>query len=103
MEWECLGCGSFRLCLSETSPLVVYKGGLTFPLCPNSWHGLKLIDALSELWVYCLFKVINKAYVTKSRDCYVNLKFSDKFLHRAITLAQGGELSPSGLPGSLGL
>ncbi len=70
--------------------------GLVFPLCPSGWHRLEPIDSLLEPGVDHLLKVINKAYVAKSGDGPMNLKLSDKFFYRAVTLAQGGELPPSG-------
>src|SRR5258708_8459368 len=96
MEQECPVGGSLRLCVSEVPPLVVKEGGLAFPLCPSCWHGLELIDALSEPGVDHLLEVINEAYIAKSRDGPVNLELSDEFLYGAVTLAQGGELPPSG-------
>ncbi len=66
---------------------VVEEGGFVFPLCPSGQHGLKVVDAFMELWVYCLLKVINKANVAKSGGGSMNLKLSDEFLHRAVTLA----------------
>ena len=67
-----------------------------FPLCPSGQHGLKVVDAFMEPWVYHLLKVINKANVAKSRDGSMDLELSDEFLYGAVTLAQGGKLPPSG-------
>ena len=86
---------SFGLCVPEMPPLVVKEGGFAFPLCPSGWHGLEVVDAFMELWVYCLLKVINKANVTKSGDGSMNLELLDESLHGAVTLVQGGKL-PSG-------
>src|SRR5258705_11519279 len=53
--------GSLWLGVLELPPLVVKQGGLALPLCPSGWHGLKLVDALSEAGMDCLFEMINKA------------------------------------------
>src|SRR5258707_3153678 len=58
------------------------------------FHSAQVVDAFMEPWVYHLLKVINKANVTKSGDGSVNLKLSNEFLNRAVTLVQGGELPP---------
>ncbi len=81
MEQGQLGDSSLQLGVSELPPLVVKQGGLALPLYPSGWHGLKLVDALLEAGVDCLLKMINKAYITKSRDRSVDLKLSDQFLH----------------------
>ena len=44
--------------------------------------------------MYGLLKEVNEANVTKSRDGSVNLKLLDESLYGAVTLAQGGKLSP---------
>jgi len=62
-------------------PLVVKEGGFAFPLCPSGWHGLEVVDAFMELWMYCLLKVIDKAYVTKSRGGPMDFKLSDEFFY----------------------
>src|SRR5258708_351367 len=54
-----------------------------------------MVDALSELGVDRLLKVINEAYITKSGDGSMDLELSNQFLYWAVTLMQGGEL-PSG-------
>src|SRR5258705_10774991 len=64
-------------------PLVVKEGGFAFPLCPSGQHGLEVVDAFMEPWVYCLLKAINKANITKSRGGSMNLKLLDEFLHGA--------------------
>src|SRR5260221_2894092 len=51
------------------------------PLCPSGWHRLELVDALSEAGMDRLLKMINKAYVTKSRDGSMDFKLSDQFLY----------------------
>src|SRR5260221_6036624 len=76
-----LSGGSLRLGVSESPPLVIEQGGLVFPLCPSGWHGLKPVDALSEAGVDHLLKLINKAYVAKSRDGSMDFKLSDQFLY----------------------
>src|SRR6266436_4831618 len=76
-----LSGGSLRLGVLEPPPLVVKQGGLALPLCPSGWHGLKLVDALSEAGMDCLFETINKAYVTKSRDGSVDFELLDQFLY----------------------
>src|SRR5258707_7993550 len=76
-----LSGGSPWLGVSELPPLVVKQGGLALPLCPSGWHGLKLVDALLEAGMDCLFKTINKAYVTKSGDGSVDFELSDQFLY----------------------
>src|SRR6266436_9550481 len=73
----------FGLCVPEMPPLVVKEGGFAFPLCPSGWHGLEVVDAFMEPWVYCLLKAINKANITKSRGGSMNLKLLDEFLHGA--------------------
>src|SRR5258708_22153857 len=73
-------------------PLVVEEGGFAFPLRPSGQHGLEVVDAFTELQVYCLLKAIDEANITKSGDGSMNLKLSDEFLYRAVTLAQGGKL-----------
>src|SRR6266481_3198739 len=83
-------------CVLEMPPLVVKEGGFAFPLCPSGQHGLKVVDAFMEPQVYCLLKVIDKANITKSGDGPMNLELSDEFLHRAVTLVQGGKLPPGG-------
>src|SRR5258707_9415670 len=75
-------------------PLVVKEGGFAFPLCPSGQHGLKAVDAFMEPWVYHLLKAIDEANITKYGDGSVNLKLSDEFLYRAVTLVQGGKLPP---------
>src|SRR5260221_14072454 len=40
--------GSLHVGVSELPTLVVEQGGLELPLCPSGWHGLELVDALSE-------------------------------------------------------
>ena len=67
--------------------LVVKEGGFAFPLCPSGQHGLKAVDAFTELWVYCLLKAINKANVAKSRGGSMNLELLDESLHRDVALA----------------
>ncbi len=52
---------------------------------------------MTELQVYHLLKVIDKANIAKSGDGSMNLELPDEFLHGAVTLAQGGELPPGGL------
>ena len=54
-----------------------------------------MVDALSELGVDHLLNMVNKAYVTKSRDGPMNFELLNQFLYQAITLTQGGKL-PSG-------
>src|SRR5260370_32770954 len=76
-----LSGGSLRLGVLELPPLVVKQGGLALPLCPSGWHGLKPVDALSEAGMDCLFKMINKAYIIKSRDGSVDFKLSHQFLY----------------------
>src|SRR5258708_11021212 len=76
-----LSSGSLRLGVSEPPPLVVKQGGLALPLCPSGWHRLKLVDALSEVGMDHLLEMINKAYVTKSRDRSMDFKLSDQFLY----------------------
>src|SRR5258708_4184554 len=76
-----LSGGSLWLGVSESPPLVVEQGGLVFPLCPSGWHRLELVDALLEVGVDHLLELINKAYVTKSRDGSVDFKLSDQFLY----------------------
>src|SRR5258705_10663653 len=77
-------------------PLVIEEGGFAFLLYPSGWHGLEVVDAFTEPWVYCLLKVINKANVTKSGDGSMDLKLLDEFLYGAVTLVQSGKLPPSG-------
>src|SRR5258708_24671350 len=76
-----LSGGSLRLGVSEPPPLVVKQGGLALPLFPSGWHGLKPVDALSEAGMDCLFEMINKAYVIKSRDGSMDFKLSGQFLY----------------------
>ncbi len=52
-----------------------------FPLCPSGWHGLKVVDAFTEPWMYHLLKVIDKAYITKSRGGSVDFKLLDEFFY----------------------
>src|SRR5258708_34544572 len=86
--------------VSESPPLVVKQGGLVLPLCPSGWHGLETVNAFMEAGVDHLLKAINKAHIAKPRDGSVDLELSDQLLHRAVTLAQGGELPPGcGLAG----
>src|SRR5260221_14450388 len=73
--------GSLWLGVSELPPLVVKQGGLVLPLCPSGWHGLELVDALSEAGMDCLFEMINKAYVAKSRDGSMDFELLDQFLY----------------------
>ncbi len=68
-------------------PLVVKEGGFAFPLCPSGQHGLKAVDAFTELQVYHLLKAIDEANIAKSRGGSMNLELSDESLHRAVTLA----------------
>src|SRR5258708_1208580 len=44
-----LSGGSLWLGVLGLPPLVVEQGGLALPLCPSGWHGLELVDALSEV------------------------------------------------------
>ncbi len=81
MEQGQLSGGSLQLGVLELPPLVVKQGGLALPLCPSGWHGLKPVDALSEVGMDCLFEMINKAYVAKSGDGSVDFKLSDQFLY----------------------
>src|SRR5260370_5771 len=53
--------GSLQLGVLEPPPLVVKQGGLALPLCPNGWHGLKLVDALSESGLGYLVQMIHKS------------------------------------------
>ena len=76
-----LSGGSLWLGVSEPPPLVVEQGGLVLPLCPSGWHRLKLVDALSEAGMDRLLKMINKAYVAKSRDGSMDFELSDQFLY----------------------
>src|SRR5260221_13687017 len=76
-----LSGGSLQLGVSEPPPLVVEQGGLVLPLCLSGWHGLEPVDALLEVGMDCLFKTINKAYVTKSGDGSMDFKLSDQFLY----------------------
>src|SRR5260221_689922 len=76
-----LSSGSLWLGVSEPPPLVVEQGGLALPLCPSGWHRLKPVDALSEVGMDHLLEMINKAYVTKSRDGSVDFELSDQFLY----------------------
>src|SRR5258708_18591885 len=48
---------------------------------PSGWHGLKPVDALSEVGMDCLFEMINKAYVAKSGDGSMDFELSDQFLY----------------------
>src|SRR5258708_26635762 len=95
-----LSGGSLWLGVLEPPPLVVKQRGLALPLCPSGWHGLKPVDALLEVGMDCLFEMINKAYIAKSRDGSMDFKLSDQFLYCAVTLMQGGELP---LVGGLGV
>ncbi|SRR5258708_5896164 len=76
-----LSGGSLRLGVLELPPLVVKQGGLALPLCPSGWHGLKPVDALSEVGMDRLLETINKAYVAKSGDGSMDFKLSDQFLY----------------------
>src|SRR6266481_9619063 len=76
-----LSGGSLHLGVLELPPLVVEQGGLVLPLCPSGWHRLKLVDALSEAGMDCLLEMINKAYITKSRDGSMDFELSDQFLY----------------------
>src|SRR5260221_4222682 len=76
-----LSGGSLWLGVSELPPLLVKQGGLALPLCPSGWHGLEPVDALSEAGMDCLFKMINKAYVAKSRDGSMDFELLDQFLY----------------------
>src|SRR5258708_39912821 len=76
-----LSGGSLQLGVLELPPLVVEQGGLVLPLCPSGWHGLKPVDALSEVGMDCLLKTINKAYVAQSRDGSMDFKLLDQFLY----------------------
>src|SRR6266436_6498585 len=76
-----LSGGSLQLGVSEMPPLVVEQGGLAHPLCPSGWHGLKPVDALLEVGMDHLLEMINKAYVSKSRDGSMDFKLSDQFLY----------------------
>src|SRR5258708_6669005 len=76
-----LSGGSLQLGVLELPPLVVEQGGLALPLCPSGWHGLELVDALSEAGMDRLLKMINKAYVAKSRDGSMDFELSDQFLY----------------------
>src|SRR6266436_2668471 len=81
VEQGWLSSGSLRLGVLELPPLVVEQGGLVLPLCPSGWHRLELVDALLEAGMDRLLKMINKAYVAKSRDGSVDFKLSDQFLY----------------------
>ncbi len=76
-----LSSGSLWLGVSELPPLVVKQGGLALPLCPSGWHRLKLVDALSEVGMDHLLKMINKAYITKSGDGSMDFELLDQFLY----------------------
>src|SRR5258708_3774427 len=76
-----LSGGSLWLGVLEPPPLVVKQRGLALPLCPSGWHGLKPVDALLEVGMDCLFKMINKAYIAKSGDRSMDFKLSDQFLY----------------------
>src|SRR5258708_38049464 len=76
-----LRSGSLWLGVLELPPLVVEQGGLVLPLCPSGWHRLELVDALLEAGMDRLLEMINKAYVTKSRDGPMDFKLSDQFLY----------------------
>src|SRR6266436_192301 len=76
-----LSSGSLQLGVLEPPPLVVKQGGLALPLCPSGWHRLKPVDALSEVGMDHLLEMINKAYITKSRDGSMDFKLSDQFLY----------------------
>ena len=78
---------SFGLCVPEMPPLVVKEGGFAFPLCPSGWHGLEVVDAFTEPWVYCLLKAIDKANIAQSRGGSMNLELLDELPHRDVALA----------------
>src|SRR6266436_257860 len=80
VEQGWLSSGSLQLGVLEPPPLVVEQGGLALPLCPSGWHRLELVDALSEAGMDRLLKMINKAYVAKSRDRSMEFELSEQFL-----------------------
>ena len=70
MHWDCSGGGRvlghchLRVGGIELPPLVIENGGFALPLSPSPRHWAQLVNALSQVGVECLLKVVDQSNVS---------------------------------------